>query len=348
MIKKIFKKNKKKQGVEALLKNIQDISTQSNIINLCASPTGYSWLGVYNAGLSLFPENTLTIPQYYSNQVLSHSQLEQIGEEIGKLKFEQIIYNGYNNYFAHISKAALKQYPSLRIGVIYHGFFAELSGNKVQNNIILTLLEEIKQNRIHKMGFLKQGNPEIFQKLFRVPSFLIVNKNPKPLIGLETSHTIGVLTNQSFRKNTATQVIAALSLEEYYVSIFDSTEYDSFDVHQKLVKNPHLSHDTFLEKLGKNILNSHVTFSEASGGQVFTESLALGVPCLTSLTHGYLNDSEELLKALVVDRFDDAWAIALKMEEVIANRSHLAKLGLAYSAQMNDKASELLHQFLEA
>lgn len=348
MIKTIFAKYKKEQSIESILKDLQDISKRSNIINICASPTGYSWLGVYNAGLSLFPENTLTIPQFYSNQVLNNSQLEEIGLELGKLKFQQIIYNGYNTYFNHISKAALKQSPSLRISVIYHGFFAEISGNEVQNNIIESLLDEIKEKRIHKMGFLKQGNPEIFQKLFQIPSFLILNKNPKSKKGIETSQTIGVLTNQSFRKNTPTQVIAALSLKEYYVSIFDSTEYDSFDIHQKLVKNPHLSHDKFLENLAKNIINSHVTFSEASGGQVFTESLALGVPCLTSLTHGYLNDSEELHKALVVDRFDDAWAIAQKMEEVIANRSQLSKLGLAYSLQMNDKANELLSQFLEA
>jgi hypothetical protein len=348
MIKKIISRYKKNQSIESLLKNLHEISTRSTIINLCAEPTGYSWLGVYNAGLSLFPENTLAIPQYYSNQVLTNSQLEEIGTEIGKLKFQQIIYNGYNDYFSYISKAALKKVPSIRVGVINHGFFAEFSGNDVQNAILRSLLEEIKEKRIHKMGFLKQGNSEIFNKLFGVPSFLIVNKNPQPILGVETLPTIGVLTNQSFRKNTATQVIAALSLKDYYVSIFDSTEYDPFDVHHKLEKNTHLSHAEFLTKLGKNILNSHVTFSEASGGQVFTESLAVGVPCLTSLTHGYLNDSAELHKALVVERFDDAWAIAQKMEEVIGNRDHLSKLGLIYSEQMNLKADELLNIFLEA
>jgi hypothetical protein len=338
----------KKIDISDLIQLLHEIRQRTSIVNLCAAPTGYSWLGVYNAGLSLFPENTLAIPQYYSNQVLSNSQLDQIGNEIGKLKFDQIIYNGYNSYFSRISKSALTENHSLKIGVIYHGFFGELSGNPIQAHIITALIEEISCKRIHKMGFLKQGNSEIFQSMFGVPSFLIVNKNPEFISDITTTNTIGVLTNQSFRKNTATQVIAALSLNDYFVSIFDTPEYDSFDVNHKLVKNQHLTHSDFLKVLAGNLINSHVTFSEASGGQVFTESLALGVPCLTSLTHGYLNDSPELQKALVVDRFDDAFAIAQKMEEVIANRSHLSKLAIAYSHEMNQKADELLRQFLEA
>lgn len=337
---------KKQISIDSILNEIIEIAKFSSVINICAAPTGYSWLGVYNAGLSLFPENTIAIPQYYSNQVLSNEQLTRIGYEIGKLKFDQIIYNGYNDYFSIISKEVLKLNPKMRIGVIYHGFFGELTGNPIQLKITNAMIHEIKAKRIHKMGFLKQGNSEVFEKIFDVPSFLLLNKNPNPIANIETRKSIGVLTNQSFRKNTATQVVAALSLDGYNVDVFNTEEYDGFDLHQRLVKHQHVEHSEFLKILAGTTINSHVTFSEASGGQVFTESLALGVPCLTSLTHGYLNDSEELKQALVVDRFDDAWAIAQKMEEVIANRNHLSKLGIAYSEQMNQKAEILLKKFL--
>jgi len=121
-----------------------------------------------------------------------------------------------------------------------------------------------------------------------------------------------------------------------------------FEKEKKIIRYEQLEHSSFLNLMSKNFINSHVTFSEASGGQVFTESLALGVPCLTSLTHGYLNDSAELHDALVVDRFDDAWAIAKKMEEIIENRDYLSNLGLKYSSEMNKKSDELLRKFLEA
>jgi hypothetical protein len=348
MIKKILslRNSFKKTDISVILARINEIKEKSDIINLCAEPTAYSWLGVYNAGLSLFPQTTVGIPQYYSNQVLKDEQLHEIGVLIGNLKFKQLIFNGFNTYFSLIIKKALEQNPTIKVGVIYHGFFAELSGNKKQNEIMGAMIEEIKANRIHKMGFLKQGNAEVFNKIFKVKSFLIFNKNPKPIPNIQTEQIIGVLTNQSFRKNTSTQVIAALAVSDYKVAIFDSNDSDCFDTTSSLIKYKHLAHSEFLVKLAQNTINSHITFSEASGGQVFTESLALGVPCLTSLTHGYLNDSEELKKALVVDRFDDSWAIAQKMEEVIANRDYLSRIGLQYSEQMNIKADECLNEFL--
>lgn len=348
MFNKVNKKKNIREQFESVLEQIMKISKEHTIINVCATPTGSSWLGVYNAGLSLFPDNTIGIPQYYSNQVFSENQLAQIGELIGGLQFNQLIYNGYNKYFSKITQNARKLNTSLRVGVIYHGFFAELSGNQVQTKITKSLIEEIKSKNVDKLAFLKQGNSDIFQKIFGVPCHLIYNRNPQPIKNITTENTIGVLTNQSFRKNSATQVIAALSLKTYNVSIFDTNEYDMFDLNNKLIKISHLTHAAFLNRLSQNIINTHVTFSEASGGQVFTESLALGVPCLTALTHGYLNDSQELKKALVVERFDDAWAIAQKMEEVITNRVYLSKLCLDYSAEMNQKADEFLLKYLEA
>lgn len=350
MIKKTVRKFKKKKAIDLnpILASITEIRAQNSVLNLAALPTEYAWLGVYNAALSLFPNNTIGIPQYYSNQVLSDQQLKILGEHIGKLKFDQLIFNGYNTYFSTILQNALQENSSLRTGVIYHGFFAELSGNTTQTIILSAMIEEIKAKRIHKIGFLKQGNSEIFHKLFGIPCHLIVNKNPKRMENIQMQNNIGVLTNPNFRKNTATQVIAALSLKKYSVSIFKTDEYDAFDLEQKLIKWEAMSHEKFLQNLASNLINSHVTFSEASGGQVFTESLALGVPCLTSLTHGYLNDSQELTDALIVKRFDDAWAISEQMESVIANRDHLSKLGLIYSEEMNQKSNHLLKIFLEA
>jgi len=343
----LFKSLKNKTVFEEMLVEIEKIRKTSEILNLQAQPTGYSWLGVYNAGLSLFPKCTVAIPQEYSNQVLTNKQLQLLGNFIGELKFSQIIYNGYNSYFTIISQEALKKYPPIKIKLIYHGFFAELAGNPVLNKIIEQLVEDVKCKRIHLIGFVKKGNSEVFEKLFNVSCQLIYYKNPELIPPKHINKSIGVLTNQSFRKNTTTQIIAALILKQYNVSIFNSDDCDVFDDNQKLIKLPLLSHKEFLNTLSMNLINSHVTFSEASGGQVFTESLAVGVPCLTSLTHGYLDDSEELRKALLVERFDDSWAIAQKMEEVIADRERLSKLGIEYSQQMNQKADEFLSKFLE-
>lgn len=127
MYKRFKEKIKIKLQFEAVLQQIETIAKTNKIINLCAAPTGYSWLGVRNAGLSLFPENTVEIPQYYSNQALSNEQLIEIGSLIGRLKFEQLIFNGFNDYFIIIIRNAKKVNQKVRVGSIHHGFPAELT-----------------------------------------------------------------------------------------------------------------------------------------------------------------------------------------------------------------------------
>lgn len=348
MYKRFKEKIKIKLQFEAVLQQIETIAKTNKIINLCAAPTGYSWLGVRNAGLSLFPENTVEIPQYYSNQVLSNEQLIEIGSLIGRLKFEQLIFNGFNDYFIIIIRNAKKVNQKVRVGSIHHGFPAELTENPVGIRLFKSMIEAYKNKEVNKIGFAKKGYSQLIHHFLGGNTFDIIYKNPILENNELLEKRIGVLTSNTFRKNTYTQIMAALSLKEYEVAISTPVDLEFFDSNNLLKPLGHLEHKRFLEEMSKNVINSHVTFSEASGGQVFTESLALGVPCLTSLTHGYLDDSEELKKALVVERFDDAWAIAQKMRDVISDRDHLSKLGLSYSNEMNKKADIFLKQFLEA
>jgi len=347
MIKRFKEKQIVNREYKILLEEIERLSKKTTILNLCAQPTEYAWLGVRNAGASLFPECTLEIPQYYSNQVLTDRQLNILGEKIGALPFDQLIFNGFNTYFTRIIEAAKRTNPKLRVGIIHHGFTAELTGNKVMAKIFSFMVEAINNKKIDKIAFAKYGYSEIFNSFFDTKPYHILYTNPIRETDFNYIKRIGVLTGNSFRKNTATQVLAALSLQDYKVAVSNELDVICFDNGHNTEVLGHLQHEQFLNELSRNIVNSHVTFSEASAGQVFTESLALGVPCITSLTHGYLNDSEELQKALVVERFDDPWAIAQKLKEVIKNRDYLARLGYAYSKEMNKKADYLLKQFLE-
>ncbi len=347
MIRRILAKNETKKRFESLLDEIVLIRKRSAILNLCAQPTGYSWLGVRNAGFSLFPNCSAEIPQYYSNQVLSDKQLILLGQKIGELKFEQLIFNGHNLYFELIIDAAIKVNPKIRIGSIHHGFFAEMIGDSPVSKISTHLLQCVRSQKIHKIAFAKRGNADVFKILSNANKFDIIYINPlSPSSPIAYKKSIGVMTNESFRKNTSTQVVAALCLKDYEVMMVKEAGMKAFDFNNKIVETGPLAHEDFIKSLSQNCINSHVTFSEASGGQVFTESLAMGVPCLTALTSGYLDDSAALQNALIVARFDDAWAIAEKMKEVIAQRDTLSPICIKYSQEMNVKAEELLLKFL--
>ena len=346
MINKIKARKQTKYEFNALLSNVEVLTKQSEIINLCAAPTGYSWLGVRNAGKSLFPNCTLEIPQYYSNQILSDKQLNHLGEAIGRGKFKQLIFNGFNDYFQLIIVSAKQVNPEIRIGVIYHGQTTYLNHNPTENRLFKSLIENVKSKRIDKIGFVKAGFPGLFKQLLGVDAYHLLLKNKVNEQLQPNEQNIGVMLNDAIAKNSVTQIVAALSLKDYNVVATGEYDLDYLDPNQKLRALGHLNHDDFLDNLGRNLINSHVTFTESAGGQVFTESLALGVPCLTSLTHGYLDDHAELKNKLVVDRFDDAHAIAEQMKSIIDERDHLSNLALSYSMEMNDKATELLNKFL--
>jgi len=343
----VFRRKEKSYNLNLLHEKIELVRKKSTILDLCAEPTGYSWLGVRNAAFSLFPDNTVEIPQYYSNQIITDEDLKKIGHWIADLGFEKLIFNGFNCYFTKIIDAALSGKPELEVSWIHHGFPAELSGNKIMIQILNVAVEYHKTNKIGKIGFIKKNFDLFFQKRWGCKTFPIILPTPvnRALIRPE-KFKIGVMLSNDFRKNYFTQVLAADLFEGALIKL--SYPVDGYVFKNKSELLGELSHQEFLNELGGNTINTHVTFSEASGGQVFSESLGMGVPCLTSLTHGFLDDNQYLKDLLVVSEFDDVWAIHHKMRELIERRDELSPLCIQHTEEMNIKAQKLLKEFLEA
>lgn len=347
MIGRLRQHYRTKADFEALLASVTAIRKQHAVLDVCVKPTGYSWLGVRTAAYSLFPDNTAEIPQYYSQPLLSEKQQEMLGTHIGELKFEQLVYNGYNTYFSRISQAALRINPGLRIAWIHHGFPAELTDNPVMTGIFARALSDYRAGIIHKVGVIKKNWELLFEPLYGIPASFLLNKVPAETLAPKPgSLRIGVLVNADFRKNRVTQLMAAAAIPEATVVITRENGIRELLPQTRFDVVGSLDHAQFLAVLGSCTLNSHVTFSEASGGNVLAESLALGVPCLTGLTHGWLDDAPLLAEALTVHRTDDAWAIREKMAEVIERRDELSPLCRAHALHMNNRADELLSRFL--
>ena len=54
-----------------------------------------------------------------------------------------------------------------------------------------------------------------------------------------------------------------------------------------------------------NTINTYVSFSEC-WGQLITESLIMGVPCLAANNSGIFDENDFLFEKLVVKEFDDS------------------------------------------
>ena len=109
-----------------------------------------------------------------------------------------------------------------------------------------------------------------------------------------------------------------------------------------------MDHLTFIRLISQMDINLHLSFSEGMGGQVFTESLALGVPCLTSYNNEYLRHDEELLNLLTVEQYENPWQISQAIEKVISFDLSLLKNKLInYSSVVEKEHEYLLDLFLK-
>ncbi len=348
-IDKILGKNYDKE-FNGVMESLVALRQKSDYVLLTPQPTGYAWLGVYNGGKSMFPEQTIALPHYYSNSIFTPKQLTGLASQLAALKFNQVLFNGFPPYFEKLITEITNQLPGQNTGIVYHGFPAELSGSKINLEIMGAMVRTSKQQRIRKIGFAKKGFALAYQQLFGTRCFELIYKNP-PLIEGTKKYTdgkvhIGVLVNNSFRKNFHTQVMAALLIENSVVHVGDASELSYLDAEARIIAHGSLEHGAFVQTLGSMDINLHVTFSEASGGQVCSESISQGVPCISGYTSSFFDYNEELKQALIPLGADDPFFIYLKIKDVLNQKELLSQKCLAYSTYLNHLAEERIADFL--
>lgn len=336
---------KPKRLEQTVIDELKNIRQRSEILSICPKPTGYSWLGVQVASLSLFPDNTFQLPQYYSNQSLSDAQLSQLAALLNELNFRQIVFNGFLPYFGKIIDLVK---PEIKIKVIYHGFLSELSGNAKQIEAFNSLLTYAGKGKIYAIGCVKKGLALSLAKLFPIKTFEIILPNRRIAESVRLSGNelnIGVLVNTAFRKNVHNQAVAALMMDKSILHTFHTS--DLAYLPQERIKYYNLMpHDEFVDLLAKMTINLHVTFSEGMGGQVLAESISMGVPCLSAYTSSFFDYDDDLKQKLMVNGFDDSWHIYNKLEEVLNDRNAIARQCIAYAEKLNVLAEEKLNEFL--
>ncbi len=349
LLKHLFKKDNKVE-LDKLIASFKALRQKSDIAVLSPHPTGYAWLGVYNGGKSMFANNFISLSHYYSHSVFNDKELDILIKEITGLKFAQLLFNGFPPYFENFIQSIKEAQPQVKVGLIFHGFPAELSGNKTTLASMNGMVKLSKQKKLDKIGFAKKGFGQAFEKLFGVRSFELIYINPEPVKGIQKYNDgklhVGVLVNNSFRKNLHTQVMAALMIENSVVHVSDASELGYLDAGNRIVAHGQLNHDTFIKTLGSMDLNFHVTFSEASGGQVCSESISQGVPCLSGYTSSFFDYNSELKNLFVVEGGDDPYFVYQKAVEVLTKKEVLSQKCLEYSAYLNTLAQERIQAFL--
>ena len=320
------------------------------IFTLLAQNTNYSWQGVKSAGISLFPDSWIELPQYYSTSLLSEQSQIEIGKHIGELKFDQLVFNGFAPYFYTISVAAKKVNPNLKVKVIYHGFLAELSNNEFQQRALKQMVDGRISGVIDTLGFAKKGLALTMNKLHNLDCKEIIYFNPpcQEQQPYDDTLNIGNLVGDTFRKNFHNMAAAGFMCENSRLHVSNADDLGYLGDNSRIHAHGFIEHADFIKLLGKMTVNLHATFSEASGGQVCSESISQGVPCISAYTSAFFDYDDELKDRLIVQGVDDSWHIYQKIQSVLADRDYLSKRCLEYSAYLNTLAADRMNAFLGA
>lgn len=353
MLKKVREKNyinrKIKKPLEQIEKELHLFSGKEPLA-LCPNPTGNSWQGVLSATEGLFGNRVFKLPQYYSKPVYSLNELKKIANFLGNIDSEQIIFSGYLPYFKHIITELSKK--EKKIGIIYHGSHASVLEDPNASIHFIEMKELLKNRIISKVGLVKKDMDKTLRLLTGYSFHPIILKTDESLLKLQPEKldglNIGVLTHDGFRKNFYNQLSAALLHKQAKVHVkglYASSYIGNID---RIVVHGHkINRLDFLKILGAMTMNLYVTYSEC-WGQFVNESLALGVPCLTSNVSAVLDFDEELKKMLTVEEFDNDYAIYKKSLEIVSMSEYFKKSGPAYVLKVNREAEKYLNNFIYA
>lgn len=285
---KIFPKNNRHLLADLML-HLEEKREDSAMLVLYGSPTEGSWKGIAHATVGLYPTNSVEIPQWYSNPVLSQSETMQLCKHIIALKFERIIFSGFAPYLFSWMEL---MHAELAIEVLYHGTISEFHDVN-QQNFIQQLIEFGKNGKINRFGFVKVGLAEVFIKLYDFVCYHqalaapIIPKGIKKINLDKTKIHIGVFGADTFNKNLHNQVIHALMIDNVIVHVLDKTIFNYLGMNDRIVEHgKDLPREQFLSILGSMDLNLYMSFNE-SWGLVAKESEAMGVPYLSLSNSDY-------------------------------------------------------------
>jgi hypothetical protein len=261
---------------------LQRFRKLSSEIAIFGTPTEGNWLGIANASKSLFPNTAYAFPQVYSNNGFNKKEFETWKKQLVELKFQKITFSGFAYFFFDLIEEIGN---NTHVEIIFHGTISEFHSPEKQK-WIGRKIQLAKADKINRVGFVKTGMAEVFNKLYGFDCFhapLPTPEIPKHLEKLKLDRNkfhIGVFGADTFNKNLHNQVIHALLIENAVVHVLDKSIFNYLNQNDRIVEHrKNLSREKFLSILGSMDLNLYMSYSE-SWGLVAYESEAMGVKCV--------------------------------------------------------------------
>lgn len=343
-------RKKIKLSLTDIYNNLHSIRQISTILAICPTATENSWRGVLTATEGLFPNNTFKLPQYYSKQAYTDKELLAIGEIILTLNFEKVVFSGFTLYFTKLIEYLHKK-NNVDIYLIYHGSFSTNREDTATAKLLYKIIDLCLQRKIKRIGFVKKGMAETLSEIAGIKTAHIL-LNTKIFTEIKEDFLepniihIGVFTHNLYRKNIDNQIAAGLLVKNSLVHTRNNYNYEYLINTDRLQYHPFFNnYEDFIALLKSMKINLYVSFSEC-WGQVITESLACGVPCLASDNSGIFDYDKDLHDLLIVKEFDNSYEIYNKIKDVLKNRELISSKGIEYIKLLNVLSTQKLFNFV--
>lgn len=341
----IFKdKGQLKTNLKTILWELNKIANESKILCICLNNTGSAYLGVKNATKNLFPKNTLILPAYFSNILISKKGETELCEKINNYNFQQIILSGQPSSMNFLVDNCFK---FSKIKTIFHGALTEIFEYE-KGHQFKKIISQLENKKLNSISFVKSGLAEWIFETYKLPSFFIQLNNEinEPLLKSNQIKKIGIFGSNNLNKNIINQIASAISIKNTEIHTFSKTSF--FENHKKVVLHNKMNHNNFKKLLSEMDINLHLSFSEGMGGQIFTESLSLGVPCLSSYNNDFLTHNKYLSNLLYVKKIDNPIYIKDSIIKVFKEeKMKLQKELKNHIILKNKEAHHLLNFFLD-
>jgi glycosyltransferase involved in cell wall biosynthesis len=206
-----------------------------------------------------------------------------------------------------------------------------------------------KKDQIDRLAVVKKGLELVFTTLTQKKVYRI-HPNSRSLENTKSKREsekiqIGVFSNYSYNKNRHNQVAAALMVENSEVHILGNNEFSYFGMDERIKIHKELEREEFLNLVGSMDVNLYLSYSE-SWGQVVTESVSKGVPCLTSNSSGIYDCNKSLSEQLVINENDNPIEISKQLMKVL--KFDFQNEFTTYLETLNENSETLTSEFLNS
>jgi SAM-dependent methyltransferase/glycosyltransferase involved in cell wall biosynthesis len=315
-------------------------AAQPQVVALCHP----DWRGVRAATYGQVP-HVLEVPG-----IVSDEQCARLVRFLGDCSTKTVLINGYPPNSDKLALAIRDTLPGLAVQFVYHGNASLVHFS--EDVAIERMLQLCDEGAVRKIGFVKAGMAEFFRSIGypaeHLTNLLQMPFSPPRPIGADGKLHVGVFAPNVCHKNVDTQLLAALLVPGALVHVSERPKNAYLQrARARIVEHGIVPQHEFLQTLRQMHAALYVSLVECYP-MTTLEALASGVICVTSHTSIQFNDAPELFRALVCTEHDNPFAIAKRLSQAIARRDELIPLAQQHIVRLNERAEQLLKDFIGA